>query len=166
MKSNPEKAVQAITNPAPLTLAQLALFEKIDAPILYADITSLRDNLIAVWIYKTPITEVARNFERREELALVMSEKMSGEEYGEALTELIRAVTAFYEMMPRKESGEEDAPEAGEDASKKVSRGSATGGLPSSRNGSAGLIITRLAMFFAKPIAWIWHSFTGAGRKA
>ena len=82
MNANPEKAVDAITNPAPLTLSQIAIFEKINAPILYADISSLRDNLIAVWIYKTPIREVAKNIERREELALVMSENMSGDEYG------------------------------------------------------------------------------------
>ena len=93
--SNPEKAIQAIADPAPLTLAQIALFEKIDAPILHADISCLRDNLIAVWIYKTPLHEVARNFERREELALLMSENMTGEEYGNGLMKDEEIYTIF-----------------------------------------------------------------------
>lgn len=161
--SNPEKAIQAIADPAPLTLAQIALFEKIDAPILHADISCLRDNLIAVWIYKTPLHEVARNFERREELALLMSEGMTGEEYGNVLTELIRACTAFYEMMPRRETGEE---ESGGDPSKKASSGSATAGSRSSQNGYVGPTTTRRRSYFARALRSIWRFCTGAGRKA
>ena len=174
MNSNPEKAVQAIADPSPLTLAQIALFEKIDAPILHADIGSLRDNLIAVWIYKTPLKEVARNFDRREEFALLMSERMSGEEYGDALTELVRACTAFYEMMPRRESGESEGdteqvpgePEAEGDSPKKASSGSATAGSRSLANGCAGPTTTRRRSSFVRALLWIWHLCTGAGRKA
>lgn len=172
--SNPEKAIQAIADPAPLTLAQIALFEKIDAPILHADISCLRDNLIAVWIYKTPLHEVARNFERREELALLMSEGMTGEEYGNVLTELIRACTAFYEMMPRRETGEDEGDaekiqgeeESGGDPSKKASSGSATAGSRSSQNGYVGPTTTRRRSYFARALRSIWRCCTGAGRKA
>lgn len=171
MKGNPEKAVAAITNPAPLTLAQLALFEKIDAPVLYADVSSLRDNLIAVWIYKHPVREVAKNFERREELALEWSEKLSGDEYGQYLTELLQACTAFYEMMPRKESSGEidedgDGGEEGVDEQpKKALSGSATDGLPSLRSGCAGHIIMKLAGCWKRLRLFVSRCFIGAGRK-
>lgn len=165
INANPEKAVQAIANPAPLTLAQIALFEKIDAPILRADISSLRDNLIAVWIYKTPLKEVARNFDRREEKALCMGEAMSGEEYGDALAELVRACTAFYEMMPRKETGETEDGEDGGDAPKKVLSGSAMAGSQNLQSGYAEHTISRPLMFCAKVARLIWRCFIGVGRK-
>ena len=171
MNRNPDKAVAAITNPAPLTLAQLALFEKIDAPVLYADVSSLRDNLIAVWIYKHPVREVAKNFERREELALEWSEKLSGDEYGQYLTELLQACTAFYEMMPRKESAGEidedgDGGEEGVDEQpKKASSGSATDGLPSLPSGSAEHTITIWARCWRAFRAFVSRCFIGAGRK-
>lgn len=175
MNSNPEKSVQAIVNPAPLTLAQLALFEKIDAPVLYADVTSLRDNLIALWIYKNPIREVAKNFEKREELALAWSEKLTGEDYGDALTELLQACTAFYEMMPRKESsGEIDEAEDGEAADgeagvdeqpKKALSGSATDGSPSLRSGCAGHTIMKLAGCWKRLRLFVSRCFTAVGRR-
>lgn len=169
MNSNPEKAIQAITNPAPLTLAQLALFEKIDAPVLRADLSSLRENLIAVWIYKEALREVSRNFDRREECALEMAEKMSGEEYGEALTELVRACTAFYEMMPRKETGEDEGGkgdgETEDEGPKKALSGSATAGSRNLPNGSAGLTDITPRSFFGRLARWIWRCCIGAGRK-
>ena len=171
MNANPEKAVNAITNPAPLTLAQIAIFEKINAPILYADISSLRDNLIAVWIYKTPIREVAKNIERREELALVMSENMSGDEYGFSLAELVQAMTAFYEMMPRAEAGgeadEDDADEGvAEEQEKKTSVGSATDGSPSLRSGPAECMAIPRPTFSSKLRRFASHFSIGAIRRA
>ena len=164
MNRNPDKAVAAITNPAPLTLAQLALFEKIDAPVLYADVSSLRDNLIAVWIYKHPVREVAKNFDRREELALEWSD-------GQYLTELLQACTAFYEMMPRKESAGEidedgDGGEEGVDEQpKKASSGSATDGLQSLPSGSAEHTITIWARCWRACRAFVSRCFIGAGRR-
>lgn len=163
MSGNPEKAVNAITKPASLTLAQLALFEKIDAPILRADTSCLRDNLIAIWIYKNPTSVVARNFDKREILALEMSEKMTGEEYGSALIEVIEAVTAFYEMMPKKENGEEEEEEEG--LKKKTLSDTATGGLPNSQSGFAVSIISRLLMCMMNVLRCVLHFFTGAMRK-
>lgn len=169
MKANPEKAVDAIVNPAPLTLSQLAMFEKIDAPIMRADATSLHDNLIAIWIYKTPIREVVKNFERREELALAMSEKMSGDEYGFALAELMKAVTAFYEMLPRPENGEDedDAEEGDADGQgkKSLADGSETASSPSSPNGCAEHTSGRWSMSLTKPLRSVLRFFIGRGRR-
>lgn len=161
MKNNPEKAIDAITNPSPLTLSKLALFEKIDAPVLRADISRLHDNLIAVWIYKTPIRECVKNFDRREELALEMSEQMSGEEYGYALTELIQAVTAFYQMLPRSESGDLDD----EGNEKKNPSDSETDGLPRSPNGSAERTSTKFAKSLMRFLRFAWRYCTGAGHR-
>lgn len=161
MNNNPEKAIDAITNPSPLTLSKLALFEKIDAPVLRADISRLHDNLIAVWIYKTPIQDCVRNFERREELALAMSEQMSGEEYGYALTELIQSVTAFFQMMPRPETGDLD--EDGNE--KKNPSNSGTDGSRNSRNGSAEHTNTGSTKFWMKCLRFVLRFFTDAGRK-
>ena len=170
MKANPEKAVEAIVNPAPLTLSQLAMFEKIDAPIMRADATSLHDNLIAIWIYKTPIREVVKNFERREELALAMSEKMSGDEYGFALTELMKAVTAFYEMLPRPENGEDEEGDAEEgeadgQGKKSLTGDSETASSPSSPNGCAAPTSGRWSMSLTKPLRSVLRFFIGRGRK-
>ena len=175
MNTIPEKAADAITRPAPLTLAQLAIYERIDAPILYADITSLRDNLIAVWIYKAPLKEVARNIERREECALEFAENLSGEEYGAALTELLQACTAFYEMLPRAESGEnveegDDNGEAeevsAEGQGKKTLAASVTAQSPSLPNGCAECTGTRWSMFWNRLKRFVLRSFIGATRKA
>lgn len=170
MKANPEKAVEAIINPAPLTLSQLAMFEKIDAPIMRADATSLHDNLIAVWIYKTPIREVVRNFDKREECALAMSEKMTGDEYGIALAELMKAITAFYEMIPRQECSDEDGEgdAEGEDADgqgKKRPTDSATVSLPSSGNGCVEPTTTRPSMSLRSRLRCAWHCFIALGRR-
>lgn len=159
--SNPTKAIDAIVNPSPLTLSKIALFEKINAPILRADVSSLHDNLIAVWIYKTPIRECVRNFERREELALDMSEQMSGDEYGFALTDLVNALTAFYQMLPRPETGELD--EDGNE--KKNPSDSATDGLQNSPNGYAAPTNTTSTKFLTKCLRFVSRFFTGVGRK-
>lgn len=163
MNSMPEKAVDAISKPSPLTLSQLALFEKIDAPILRADISNLRENLIAIWIYRNPVSLVARKIEEREVLALEMSEKMTGEEYGVAIVEVLEAVTAFYEMMPKKEAeeGEEDAKEQG----KKPLCGSATDGLPNSQNGLAASTTSRRHISLMNVLRCVLRFFTGATRK-
>lgn len=159
MNDNPQKAVDAILKPAPLSLSKLALLEKIQSPILRADARSLHDNLIAIWIFKTPIAECVKNLDKRQELALEMSEKMSGEEYGIALAELLDAVGDFFDMMPRAESGEE------EDEEKKTSHGSVTDGLPNSQNGLAEDTITKSPKCFTRFLRFILRFFIGATHK-
>lgn len=159
--SNPQKAIDAIVNPSPLSLSKIALFEKINAPILRADVSSLHDNLIAVWIYKTPVRECVRNFDRREELALDMSEQMSGDEYGIALAELANAMTAFYQMLPRAETGELD--EDGNE--KKNPSDSVTDGLQNSPNGFAAPTNTKSTRFLTKCLRFVSRFFIGVGRR-
>lgn len=163
--ANPEAALDALMNPAPLTLAQIALLEKVKSPVLVADITSLYDNAVAVWIYRNKAAYVAHNLERREELAMEMVEAMTQDEYGDELTRLVRAVTAFYEMLPRagaNDSGEVDAD--GNVIPKK--KDSATDGSPNSSSGRAEPTSGRSSTLWTKLRQFASRFYTGAGRRA
>lgn len=157
-KRNPTKALDAIINPAPLTLAHIAMLEKCDAPILGGDISKVMNNIIAVWIYKTPIAEVSKNFDRREECALAMVEKMGGQQYGEALAELCSACNKFFEMLPRSESSDGDA-------QKKTSQGSEMDGLQSSQSSFAEHTNTVFAKCLKRFRASASRFFIAVGRK-
>lgn len=103
MKDNPAEILKTATDPKPLTLGKVALFEMIDAPVLRGDIDSLEDNLKAIWCYKTPTAEAAKNISRINELALEMGDSISHEDYQSAILEIIEGVTEFFKMLPRPE---------------------------------------------------------------
>lgn len=144
MKSNPKKAVQAVINPAPLTLAQIALFERIDAPFLYGDFNNIEENGVALWIYRTPLEQVVHNWDERELLSLQMLTSMTLEEFILAVRDLSLALTRFQDMMPKPEPPQVD-PVTGE--IKKKAHDLAMAGLLKSQSSPAEPTATH----------WIWR---------
>ena len=118
MKDNPNETIDALTKPKPLTLGKIALLEKIASPLLVGNYSRLADNLKAVWIYRTPTSEAAKNIDKADEIATAMGDEITLEEYQDSLLELLGGITEFFAMLPRPEE------------EKKTQSATATGGLP------------------------------------
>lgn len=118
MKDNPNETIDAMTNPKPLTLGKIALLEKISSPLLVGNYSRLADNLKAVWAYRTPTSEAAKNIDKVDELSAAMGDALTLEEYQDSLLEILGGITEFFAMLPRPE------------AEKKTLSATATDGLP------------------------------------
>lgn len=126
----PAASINAIVNPAPLTIAQMAILEKIHSPIVFGNIDDLGECLKALWLMSLPVREAGKwvdddHISRVDQKAIEWASEMNGDEYCSSLSSLLKACTAFWKMLPR--------PEA-KDAKKKDM---AMGGSRKSRNGRA-----------------------------
>ena len=128
----PKASLDAIADPAPLTIAQLAILERVKSPVAMGGIDSVDDCLLALWLLSLPVREAGRLTgeksvaELRDEAVGWADETgLDGAAYHAALTRLLRSCAAFWRMLPR--------PEA-KDAKK---NGTETAGSPSSRSGRA-----------------------------
>ena len=119
MTDTPEAVVNAIARPNQLTLGKLAVFEKIQTPLLRGNISKLTENIKAIWIYDKPIEEVSKHFDDMDEQALIYADTITPEQYEDKLCAIIEGIASFFGMMPPP------------DESKKASVGSATDGLQS-----------------------------------
>lgn len=167
MKSNPDKAIQAVINPHPITLGQIALLDRVQAPFLYGDYSHIEENGVALWIYKTSkesMEKCVKEFNDRERLALEMLNSMSVEEYADLCQELYMAVKRFNDMLPNPEPDEERDAITGELIKKKAQE-TETDGLLKSESGCAGHIITRLITPFTSFLRFMRQFFTGRMRK-
>ena len=117
MKNNPEEVIDALTNPKPLTLGKLALLERISSPLLVGNYERLEDNLKAVWIYRTPTSEAAKEIGRIDELAMKMGDEITLDDYQNALLELLGGITDFYRMLPRPDEDSKKKATTGTDGS-------------------------------------------------
>lgn len=107
----PKASLDALIDPAPLTIAQIAVLERVNSPIPTGNIDSVNDCLVALYLMSLPVREAGRiartlSAEDIEDRALAWadSEGMSGSEYNERLSELLGACTAFWRMLPRPEA--------------------------------------------------------------
>ena len=113
MKANPDEVIDALTSPKPLTLGKLALLERISSPLLVGNYSRLEDNLRAVWIYRTPTSEAAKNIKRIDELSAQMGDDISLDDYHSALLELLGGITEFFKMLPRPDEDSKKKPTTG-----------------------------------------------------
>lgn len=104
MNGNTPETIDAILKPSPLTLGKVALLEKIDSPLLRSDITSMAENLKAIYCVKKPTAEVVKDLSRLTEVSLAYGDEIGFEGYKKELAEVIDSLAAFYEMLPRPDS--------------------------------------------------------------
>jgi hypothetical protein len=157
----PAKALEAMADPAPLTLGQVALLDLYKLPILKGNIDDLSATVFAVWLLSMPLEQavVEAHYPER---AFVWAEKIGVVEYNDHLVQSLNAIAAFNGMLPKAESGE-DEDEDDPKALKKKSGAPATETSRKSRSASAASTAGRFTTFFARFLPSRWRSSTAAG---
>lgn len=93
-------ALEALIEPHPLTLGQLALLERAEAPILRGDVSDLATTAKALYILTHPAKEVITSWQSVDSASLEWLDTLSIEEYRKALSEALDSIKAFYELLP------------------------------------------------------------------
>ena len=157
----PATALEALAPPAPLTLGQVALLDLYKCPILEGKIDDLNATAFALYLLSMPLKEAvhAAHFPER---AIPWAESVGVEGYNARLVDALGAIRAFYHMLPKAESGDDE-----EDGLKKnsASGGAGTETSPRSSSSPAAPTGTRFGTFFRRFLPSRWRSSTGASRK-
>ena len=158
----PDKALEALAAPDPLTLGQVALLDLYKLPILGGNIDDLNATVFAVWLLSMPLEQAVAeaHFPDR---AIVWAEKIGVEEYNDRLVKALNAIARFNGMLPKAEYVDED--DDGVDGLKKKSGGAGTETSRKSRSSSAASTAGRFTMFFARFLPSRWRSSTAAGSR-
>ena len=119
-QNNPKKIVEAILDPAPLTLAHVVMLEKISSPLLYGDSSNTEKNLQSMFLLELPIKDALAKIKGGtvEDDAIVWAADFSADEYRKRLVKWLGSVEAFWAMLPRPD----------EESKKAESSASVTGG--------------------------------------
>ena len=157
----PDKALEALCAPAPLTLGQVALLDLYKLPILYGKIDDLTETARALWLLSMPLEQavVEAHYPDR---AIVWAEKIGAEEYNDRLVKALNAIGSFYGMLPKAETPDD---EGGLKDLKKKSAGAATATSQKSSSSSAASTAGRFATFFRRFLPSRWRSSTAAGSR-
>ena len=158
----PDKALEALAAPAPLTLGQVALLDLYKLPILDGKIDDLNATAYALWLLSMPLEQAVAEAHFPEK-AIIWAEKIGVEEYNDRLVAASNAIARFYGMLPKAESGDD---EDGLKGLKKKSAGAETATSPRSSSSSAASTAGRFITFFRKLLPSRWRSSTGAGSRA
>jgi len=155
----PDKALEAMVAPGPLTLGQVALLDLYKLPILEGKIDDLSATVFAVWLLSMPLEQAVAEAHFPEK-AFVWAEKVGAGEYNDRLVKALNAIATFHGMLPKSESGEDaDDPKA----LKKKSGVPETVTSQKSRSSSAARTAGRFITFFARFLPSRWRSSTAAG---
>ena len=100
---NPQKVVDAVLNPSPLTMAQVVLLEKIKSPLLFGDASDTSKNLEAIYLLELSTAEAAKKVkEGSYDLdAVVWAETLKVDEYRAKIEKWLGGIEAFWAMLPR-----------------------------------------------------------------
>ena len=99
--ANPEKALEALVEPSPLTLGQIALLERIDSPLLRGDVSSIHECARGLWLLSLPPQEAATRWRESEQEAIAWLDAVGVQGYRNAVTRVLDGITAFFDMLPR-----------------------------------------------------------------
>lgn len=158
----PDKALEALCAPAPLTLGQVALLDLYKMPILDGKIDDLNATAYALWLLSMPLEQAVAEAHFPEK-AIIWAEKVGVEEYNDRLVKALNAIARFHGMLPKAESGDED-----DDGMKGLKKKSAVAGTATSRkssSSSAAPTAGRFITFFRRLLPSRWRSSTGAGSR-
>ena len=158
----PDKALEALAAPAPLTLGQVALLDLYKLPILAGKIDDLNATAFALWLLSMPLEQAVAEAHFPER-AIIWAEKVGVEEYNDRLVKALNAIARFHGMLPKAESGDED--DEGMKGLKKKSAGAATATSPRSPSSFAAPTAGRFATFFARFRPSRLRSSTAAGSR-
>lgn len=158
----PDKALEAMVEPAQLTLGQVALLDLYKCPILDGKIDDLNATAFALWLLDMPLERAVAEAHFPEK-AIVWAGEVGVDGYNSRLVKALDAIGRFYGMLPKAESSEDD--EDGLKGLKKKSGAQETGTSRKSPSLSAASTGGRLARFFGRFLPSRWHSSTGAGSR-
>lgn len=99
---NPKPILDAILAPPPLTVAQIALLERMESPLLRLDVGNHVENIKAAYALNLPIWDALRKFsdEDFEVDAIVWADELGWDAYMGKLAEAVSGVVGFWHMMP------------------------------------------------------------------
>lgn len=121
---NPKAALDALLEPSPLTLGQIALLDRIESPLLHGDVASIAETARGLWLLSLPIAEACKRWRESEAAAILWLDGLKPAEYRRRLGAALDGIGAFYALLPK-----------AEDSAKK--NGTATATSPSLPNGPA-----------------------------
>ena len=130
---NPKEALEALADPSPLTLGQIALLDLYGSPLLHGEIGDLSKVTFSLWLLSMPLAKAVAEA-RFPDHAILWADGITAEEYDRRLVDALAAIAAFFHILPRPESGEDDAIGG---LKKKRAGASATATSPSSSRRSA-----------------------------
>lgn len=139
---NPKEALEALADPSPLTLGQIALLDLYGSPLLHGEIGDLSKVTFSLWLLSMPLAEAVAEA-RFPDHAILWADGITAEEYDRRLVDALAAIAAFFHILPRPESGDDDAIGG---LKKKRAGASATATSPSSPRGSAATTAGRSNM--------------------
>ena len=107
MSDNPRKALDALADPAPLTLGQVALLEKIKSPLLSATNPAAADVIPALYLLSLPSAQGAKHLDTLTEDAFRWADTLAPNDFSRRWVAALKALRAFYALLPGPEG---DAP--------------------------------------------------------
>lgn len=158
----PDKALEAMVEPAPLTLGQVALLDLYKLPILDGNIDDLNTTAFALWLLSMPLEQAVAEAHFPEK-AIVWAEKIGLDEFNDRIVKECLAIKRFYDMLPKAESSEDD--EDGLKGLKKKCAAQETGTSRRSSSSSAASTGGRCITFFRRLLPSRWRSSTAAGSR-
>lgn len=109
--ANPPQAIDGLTAPAPLTLGQLALLEKIGSPFLKAaGVPLLLDLLPSLYLLALPAAEGVAHLKTLEADALAWADTLAPGEVAERSRAAQAAVNAYFAALPKATEDEAGKP--------------------------------------------------------
>lgn len=100
---NPEEVINAVTDAKPLSLAQIAVLEKAECPVLRFEIDKIADNIRAAYLYATAkksVRDAVAAIADAEAASLEWVDGLKDGEFKAIFTELLEGLDAFYQMLP------------------------------------------------------------------
>ena len=158
----PAKALEAMAAPAPLTLGQVALLDLYKCPILELKYDNVSETAFALWLLDMPLEQAVVEAHYPDK-AIAWAESVGVDGYQERLVKALKAIGAFYGMLPKKESEDDGEDGDGVKGLKKKSAGAATATSPKSQSSFAARMAGLFATSLRKCLPSRWRSSTAAG---
>ena len=160
----PDRALEAMVDPAPLTLGQVVLLELYKLPILDGKIDDLNATAFALWLLSMPLEQAVAEAHFPEK-AIMWADRIGVEEYNDRLVKACLAIARFFGMLPKAESSEDD--DDGADLKDLKKKQGAPGTATSRRSSSSSAASTggRCITFFRRLLPSRWRSSTAAGSR-
>ena len=102
---NPQAALDALADPAPLTLGQVALLEKIRSPLL-TGAADAADVIPGLFLLSLPSAQGAKHLKTLEHDAFAWADTLTPADFRERWRAALEALAAFYALLPGPEGGE------------------------------------------------------------
>lgn len=100
MSDNPQKVLDAIADPAPLTLGQVALLEKIKSPLLSATNPAAADVIPGLFLLSIPSAQGAKHLDTLTEDAFAWADTLSPGDFSKRWVAALKALRDFYALLP------------------------------------------------------------------